>query len=212
MILNETVTIVLREVVGSTIVIEYSTNLWRRDRYSRYLWRRDQYSTNRWSRNRYSRNRRGRNLYSMNHWRGDRYSTNCRRCDRYSTNCRRCNRYSTNCRRRNRYSRNRRRCNRYSTNHWRRNQSSTSLDTIDCPLPSCGRKRWSAPFGTQGIIGDTVDTQGVGHGIDIGYSTDGDAIDIQYCLTEGKRQINVIRTLEIKLASLSMTRTFTTGN
>ena len=37
---------------------------------------------------------------------------------------------------------------------------------IDCPLPSCGRKRWSDPFNTQAIIGDAVDTQGVDHVID----------------------------------------------
>ena len=35
----------------------------------------------------------------------------------------------------------------------------------------CERKRWSDPLDTQRIIGDAIDTQGVGHAINIGYST-----------------------------------------
>ena len=49
----------------------------------------------------------------------------------------------------------------------------------------CVRKRWSDSPHTQGMIREAINTQGVGHVIDIWYSTDGDAMDIQYCLTEG---------------------------
>ena len=71
--------------IGGAIVIQYSTNRWRRNRYS----------TNRHRGYRYSTNRRRCNWYSINRRRRDRYSTNRPRRDRYSTNCRRRDRYST---------------------------------------------------------------------------------------------------------------------
>ena len=52
-------------------------------------------------------------------------------------------------------------------------------------------KRWSNLLDTQGIIGDAIDTQGVGHAMNVQYSTkrwpdpldtqgDGDTIHVQY--------------------------------
>ena len=43
---------------------------------------------------------------------------------------------------------------------------------FDTQQQPCERKRWSDLLGTQGIIGDTIDTQGItSHSIDIPYST-----------------------------------------